>query len=285
MAQTKEKGLGNALTLGIVSETYRQRIEEDFGEFARYAADKLSNPSDISGAVMVAPTAFQLVKLLEQRRVDFFLESPYATHIVNHVHGAARVILRRWKRGKAEYQSLLFTKKNGGVKRLEDLQGKIIGFEDADSTSGYFLPKLFLQRKGFRLANKSRFDPHGSPAVIGYIFARSQAQLVDWVLSNKVAAGAFSDDDHALLEEEKRTQITVLAQTEQLPRHLLSVRRDLSAEVAERLANVLLRMHRDGRGQKILKKADDTTKFDLLPGGEADLRRVLGALFSSTEKR
>jgi len=283
--QTPKGVEAKTISLGLVSEIHQREIEEHFRDFVRYVARKLSPASDIEGKVIVASTAFQLVRLLEQRRVDFYMESPYPTYVINDVHRAAKLLLRRWKGGMAEYQGLIFTKSNGGISRLEDLRGKIIVFEDPESSSGYFLPKILLQRRGFKLADKTRFDPHGSSAEIGYIFAYSQEKLVNLVLTNQAAAGAFSNDDHAALDEKRKSDITVLAQTERLPRHLLSIRRDLSPVLAERLEKVLLSMHEDEEGRRILRKADGTTKFDLLPGGEAAMRRRLLETFYSPDKK
>jgi phosphonate transport system substrate-binding protein len=107
---------------------------------------------------------------------------------------------------------------------------------------------------------------------------------VDWVLTKKAAAGAFSDDDYARLEKKKRSDITILAQTEWLPRHLLSVRKDLAPALTDRLEKILLSMHENEQGRRILKKTDDTTKFDLLPEGDAGLRRRLAEIFDSSKK-
>ncbi len=38
-------------------------------------------------------------------------------------------------------------------------------------------------------------------------------------------------------------------------------------------------MHEDAEGRTILKAADDTTKFDVLPGGEEKVRQQLLANF------
>lgn len=38
-------------------------------------------------------------------------------------------------------------------------------------------------------------------------------------------------------------------------------------------------MHQDDDGRKILRQTDNTTKFDLLPGGEVTVRRKLFELF------
>ena len=111
----------------------------------------------------MAPTQSRLANLLTERKVDFYMESPYPTYLINNVYGAGKLLLRRWKGGMAEYHALIFTKRNSETKRLEDLRGKIIAFEDPGSTSGHFLPKFFLSRKGFKLSEKTRIDPNVSP--------------------------------------------------------------------------------------------------------------------------
>jgi phosphonate transport system substrate-binding protein len=211
------------------------------------------------------------------------MESPYPTYLINR-QGSAILLLRRWKGGVAEYRSILFTVKDGPT-RLEELRGRIIAFEDPGSTSGYFLPKLLLLRKGFTLTEKSAIDAQLSPKEIGYIFARSDKKIAELVLSKKVAAGAFSSDDYAALDEKQKSGIAVLAETDAFPRHLVSVRKDLNPAVAKRLKEVLLSMHQDEEGRRILEQTDNTTKFDLLPGGEPAVRRQLMALYRSPVKR
>jgi phosphonate transport system substrate-binding protein len=284
-AQKAESINVKTLSLGFVSDTRHKEIEERFRDFVRYTARKLSPETEIQSKVVTASTSFELVKLLEQRKVDFFMESAYPTYVINFVHGAGKLLLRRWKGGMAEYYSIIFTRRDSGIKRLEGLKGETIVFEDPGSTSGYLLPKLFLLRQGLKLTEKARFDPNGVVSDITYIFARSQDRLVDLVLTKKTAAGAFSSDDYSALEEKKRTDISILAQTERLPRHLVSVRSDLAPAVVGRLQEVLLKMHEDTEGRTILQKADDTTKFDMLPGGEATMRRRLLESFYSGNNR
>jgi phosphonate transport system substrate-binding protein len=284
-AQPLERAKPQTVSLGLIAEANRAQIAEHFNGFVRYLAAKLASGSDIEGKVVIAPTPFQLAKLVEQKKVDFYMDSPYPTYLINDAHGVAKLLLRRWKGGVAEYRSLIFTKRNGGINRLEDLRGKLIVFEDPDSTSGHFLPKSFLRQKGFTFTDRSRFDPYAAPTDIGYRFAYSQEGLLDWVLSKKAAAGAFSDDDFVRLEENKRADIVILARTQPLPRHFISVRKDFAPALVERLENVLLAMHENDQGRQILKKTDDTTKFDRLPEGEAGLRRRLAEIFQPSEKK
>jgi phosphonate transport system substrate-binding protein len=263
-----------AVTLGLVSEVNPKAIDEHFQPFIRYLARQaLAGPND-RGSVLVAKTLPELVTLLGEKKVDFFMESPYPTYVINIVHGAGTLLLRRWKGGKPEYRSLIVALR-GGPGRLEDLRGKILAFEDPESTSGYFLPKLFLQRNGFKLTHATSLSATLPDTETGYVFAKSQGTLIDWIVNRRVAAGALSDDDYASLDEKTRNGLYVLARTELLPRHLLSVRKDLTPELTERLSRILRAMHENEEGRKILERTDGTMKFDLLPGGEDAMRRRL----------
>jgi phosphonate transport system substrate-binding protein len=84
---------------------------------------------------------------------SIFIWTPYPTYLVNDVQGVAKLLLRRWKRGMAEYRSVIFTKTNGAINRLEDLRGKLLVFKDPESTSGYFLPKSPQLSPPIRTAN------------------------------------------------------------------------------------------------------------------------------------
>jgi phosphonate transport system substrate-binding protein len=277
-AQMNQGVSTQTLTLGLVFQAPSKPVEERFHPLVDYAARRLSPPGEIKGTIAFAPTTGQMMKLLDEKRIDFYMESPYPTYLINRL-GAAKLLLRRWKGGIAEYRGLIFTNKESGVVRLEDLRGKILAFEDPGSTSGYFLPKLFLLKKGFSVMEKPGVDAKVSANEIGYIFAHSDKNMVNLVLKNKVAAGAFSNDDYAGLEDKSKTSISILGESESMPRHLVSVRKDLPQPVVKQLKEILLNMHQDEEGQKILRQTDNTTKFDSLPGGEEMMRRKLIELF------
>ncbi len=268
------------ITLGLVSRTSQKEIEKHFQSFVRYVAQRLGSAPETKGEVIIVSTPLQMVKPLEEKKIDFYMESPYPTYLINK-QGSASLLLRRWKSGMAEYRSLIFSNRAGEISRLEQLRGKMIAFEDPGSTSGYFLPKVLLLKKGFTLKEKPRADAKVDPKEIGYIFASTALKIVNLVLSKQVAAGAFSDDDYGSLDEKRKADITILAQTDLFPRHLVSVRKDLDPKVKNRLREILLSMDQDEEGRSIMLKTDNTTKFDLLPGGEAVVRRKLVETFRS----
>jgi phosphonate transport system substrate-binding protein len=266
------------ITLGVISKRTQAEVEPQFRDFVRYIARKMGGRSPVEGKVLVAPSIVRLEKLIEEDKVDFYMESPYTTYLINAT-GTALPLLRRWKSGAAEYRGVLFTKKDSGAERVEDLRGRMIALEDPGSTSGYFLPKVFLAAKGLKLAEKSSLDAAVAPGEIGYIFGYSTARVIDLVLTRKVVAGAFSNEDYDRLDAKKKSEVVVLAETENFPRYFVSIRKELDPEVAGRLQDVLLAMHQDAEGRAVLEKLENTTKFDLAPGGEQAVRLKLQEVF------
>jgi ABC-type phosphate/phosphonate transport system substrate-binding protein len=96
VGQTPQKPITPTITLGIVAETHQKEIEERFREFVRYVARKIYPTTVLEGKIVVTATLPDLAKLLDQGTVDFYMESPYPTYVVNSVHGAGTLLLRRW---------------------------------------------------------------------------------------------------------------------------------------------------------------------------------------------
>src|SRR5689334_180474 len=266
------------ITLGVISKRTQAEVEPQYRDFVRYVARKLAAKPVFEGKIVVAPTIVRLEKLIEEDKVDFYMESPYTTYLINE-QGLALPLLRRWKSGAAEYRGMLFTKKDSGAERVEDLRGRMIALEDPGSTSGYFLPKVFLAGKGLKLSEKTSLDAAVAPGEIGYIFGYSTARVVDLVLTRKVVAGAFSNEDYDRLDAKKKSDIVLLAETENFPRYFVSIRKELDPEMAGRLQEILLAMHQDAEGRAVLEKLENTTKFDLAPGGEQAVRLKLQEVF------
>jgi phosphonate transport system substrate-binding protein len=273
-----------SLSLGIAAANAEKKSAEH-QEFVNYLTRRLFARPELKGTVIVVPTALQLAQLLIEAKVDFFMDSAYPTHIIGWRAGS-RPILRRWKHGVSEYRSVIFTRKDSGINQLTDLLGKTIVFEDPDSTSGYFLPKSLLARRGFELRHKSSFSDYVSPKEIGFVFAGgSERNIQEWVLSRKAAAGALSDNDLDRIDSKKRAELLVLAQTEALPRHLVSVRKELPRGIEHYLQDILLGMHQDPEGQRILRRTDNTTKFDLFNGSQTEMQvKLLDVFFSRSTK-
>ena len=273
-----------SLSLGLIAVNAEKKTAQH-QEFVDYLTRKVFARADRHGTVMVVPAAAQLAQLLVEGKVDFFMESAYPTHVIGWRSGS-RPILRRWKHGASEYRGVIVARKDGGIEQLSDLLGKTIVFEDAESTSGYFLPKSFFIHKGFELRQKSSLNDPVAPQEIGFVFAGAREKnIVDWVLTDKAAAGAFSDVDLNRIDAKHRAALAVLAETDALPRHLVSVRKELRRAIEDRLQEILLGMHQNPEGLRILKKLDNTTKFDLFNVSQTEMQvKLLDVFFRRSSK-
>ena len=121
-AQVKQTVSVQKLTLGVVYQSAAEQVAQHFRPLVEYTARKLEPRREIKSTVVVTASAPQLIPSLEQGRVDFYMESPFPTYLINR-SGIAKLLLRRWKGGMSEYRGLIVTKADR-VARLEDLRGK-----------------------------------------------------------------------------------------------------------------------------------------------------------------
>src|SRR6185436_9041475 len=136
----------------------------------------------------------QAADFLQTGRLDIFIDSVAPMYYTSGVLEArARAAgkpevgmtigCRRWKKGVREYTSVILTRKKDGVAKLAELKGKIMGFDDPWSTSGYFLPRAALQEAGLVL---HRIEKAGEPAQadkVSYAFFEGSEKAVSFLMA------------------------------------------------------------------------------------------------------
>ena len=240
-----------------------------FWPLASYLERQLQSQGIVEVKVVVAESIPAMSSLLQTRQVDLYIDSFFPALAVSRLSGS-KLLLRRWKMGKGEYQSVIFTRKDSGIARLEDLMGKVIAFEAPFASSSYFFPKMVLLEKGLRLTLKRQgIDPVKSDEV-GYIFRYSDTQTIFMVLSGVVAAGA-TDDQKYLTLAKNLDSFKVLHETVSFPRQIVSHRADLPAKLVTRVKEVLLNMHQTEEGRQVLRDFESTAKFEEIRVRDIDL--------------
>jgi len=261
------------LNIGSISSEPVAEIRK-FLPFARYLAKELQSEEIDQGKIIVANNIPQMANFLREGNVDLYIDSPFPVLAASRLSGS-KFLLRRWKKGSAQYHSVIFTKNDGVISRLEDLRGKIVAFEEPFSSSGYFFPKVALMQEGFKLVPKGNAsDPVGRDEV-GYIFSLDDENTMVWVLRGKVVAGAM--DDQSYLREARRhiNSLKVVYKDPPLPRHIVSYRANLSAKLVARIKEILAKMDQSEGGKKALQDFERTTKFDDIP--ESSMASLLRA--------
>lgn len=250
------------ITVGSISTEPGAEVKK-FVPLAAYLARQLHPDGIDQGKVVVAKSIPEMASLLREGKVDLYIDSPFPSMAVARLAGS-KFLLRRWKKGIAEYHAVIFTHKDSGVDRVEDLRGRTIVFEEPFSSSGYFVPVAILRQHGLRLvAKKDHSDPVG-PGEVGYVFSYADENTMLWVLRRAASAGAMDDQSYLKEGRGDLSHLKVIHTSFPIPRHILSYRADLPARLVARIKNVLVAMDQSEEGKKALQDFEKTTKFDEL---------------------
>ncbi len=251
------------IAVGSISSEPADEIRK-FQPLATYLAGKLQAEGITQGMVVVANSMPQMAALLREGKADLYIDSPFPALAVSRLSGS-KLLLRRWKKGIGEYHSVIFGRADGGIRHLEDLKGKMIAFEEAFSTTGYFLPKVVLRGRGLRVVAKADASDRVGPGEVGYVFSQDDETTMVWVLRGRVSAGAMDQQNYLKTAKQNVDRLTILHRTFALPRQIVSHRADLPPRLVARVREILVAMDQSDEGRKALHDFEQTTKFDTLP--------------------
>ena len=246
---------------------------------ADYLAAQLTDLGIRQGKVVVAPDLATMMDYLETGQVDLYFDSPYPALTV-YEEIDAHPLLRRWKKGVSEYHTVLAVRQDSGITDLDGLLGQIIAFDDPVSTSGYLLPKAYLIGLGFQVTEKTSATGAVAADEMGYVFALGEENVLAWVLQGKTTGAAIPSGDYEDLDAEERNQLTVLARTPAVPRHIALARPGMDEALRARIVELLLSAHQTSEGQAVLETFERTSQFDALPQGPEGTMAALQELFA-----
>ncbi|MGC4105135.1 MAG: phosphate/phosphite/phosphonate ABC transporter substrate-binding protein, partial [Thermomicrobiales bacterium] len=135
------------------------------------------------------------------------------------------------------YRSAFITRIDSGIRDLADLRGREIGLVDAQSTSGYLVPRAMLREQGI--------DPDRD--VTTRLFGR-HVHVVEAVLRGEVVAGALHEARIApdtLERGPEFARLRKIARSRPIPVGPLVIRSSLDTALRDRLATAMLRVHED----------------------------------------
>ncbi|KLN61215.1 hypothetical protein WH96_08670 [Kiloniella spongiae] len=251
------------LSIGTISSEPVGDIKT-FTPFANYLAEELIDDGVDGIKVVIAPDINQMVAMLKQKEIDLFIDSSITASIVNKLSGS-EFMLRRWKKGRAKYRSVVFVAENSDIQQINDLQGKIIAFEEPFSTSGYVLPALAILQSQNVLHQLDRLSSAPIADEIGFVMAYDSETQIVWLERDLVAAAAMSEDDYLEYAQSAMIPMRVLHTTSYVPYHVVVHRAGLDPILIKRIKQVLKTAHDDRKGADVLKHFERTTKFDEIP--------------------
>lgn len=141
-------------------------------------------------------------------------------------------------RGSPSYSGRIFVRRDSEINTLEDMRGRDIAFADPISESGYLYPLDLFVRAGV-VASPDKTD-----AFFGRkLFAGGYQQAMQAMAEGLVDAAAASQYADLLLTPEQQAEVTWIAESEQIPSHVVVARAGLTEAVTNRFTEVMLSLN------------------------------------------
>jgi phosphonate transport system substrate-binding protein len=266
----------NVLVLGRISDDPRAHYDQ-LKALLDYVVPRMADVGITEGQVLMARDPQQMASYLRRGRVDWVTETA-ATAVQLQQRANARLLVLTERNGVSRYHSIFFTHRDSPIRSLSDLKGHALALQSAASTSAYMVPMTTLLEHGLQpeiLLGPGDRTPQDR---VGYVFARSEANIAVWVQKRMVQAGALSNldwEDPQRVPEVFKADLRIIHATEDYPRAVELVRADLPGPVEARLREVLLQAANDPEAGEALRQFFRTSRFIPL---DRDVQRSLDKL-------
>lgn len=252
----------HVLVLGRISDDPKAHYDQ-LKPLLDYVVPRMRDVGISEGRILMARDAQQMASYLRRGRVDWVTETAGMAVRLQDRAGARPLLLTE-RDGVSRYHGLFFVRRDSRIQSLRDLPGHALAFQNTASTSAYFAPSVALLNDGLKM--EILLSPMERPSAdsVGYVFARSEANIGTWVHKRLVDGGVVSNldwDNPRRIPNAFRRDFRIIHRTPDYPRALEMVRRGLPEQVESRLREVLLQASQDPQAREALDRFFRTTRF------------------------
>jgi phosphonate transport system substrate-binding protein len=205
---------------------------------------------------VAVPTSYAaVIEAMGTKEADIAWLATYA-YILAHDKFGANVRLSTVRNGLDKYRGQFIAKTNSKVKKLEDIEGKVVAFTDAASTSGFIYPSAILQSKGIK--PKEYFFAGGHPqAVLAVYSGRADVACTYW--SPPDQDGIPQDARLKLIDTYKDVldKVSIIGYSDWIPNDTVTMRKDFPAQMEDKIVTALLEYVATPEGKKVMKELYD----------------------------
>jgi len=161
--------------------------------------------------------------------------------------GLGSAVARGEKNGISTYNGYIFTRRDSGLNKLEDLKDKKFAYVDIYTSAGYVFPRYLLKSKGY--------DPENFFRVVSFLGSHDKAIFA--VLNGEFNGGAAKDITWRKLAAENpdlEKDLQIIAQGGPFPEQTFMINAEFGQDEVNELRKLLIGMNNSEEGRDYLNK-------------------------------
>jgi phosphonate transport system substrate-binding protein len=250
----------DVLRVSAIPDENPNELMRIYTPFSEYLAKELGTKVQFTPVVDYAAT----VEGLDARKLDLVWYGGFTSvQAVRRTNGNARRLALRQE--DAEFKSVFISRRDSGIKKLEDLKGKTFAFGSVSSTSGHLMPRYFMLQ--------AKLDPSKDLKQAAFSGAHDATAL--WVESGKVEAGALNFLVWDKLVKQKKVdtaKVDVFYTTPPYADYCWTVRADLDRGLQDKITAAFLKLDYANPEHRKLLDLHRTKKY--IRANDADWKAI-----------
>ena len=208
---------------------------------------------------VAVPTSYaSVIEAMGTNETDIAWLATFAYVLANQKFGA-EVALTAVRKGLDKYKGQFIALANSEINSLEDIDGKIIAYTDAASTSGFMYPSALLARKGIK-PDKYFFAGGHPQSILAVYDGNADVGCTFWAPEGDDGP---RDARRAIIETypDVMEKIKIIGYTDWIPNDTVTFRKNFPQEMKEQVVNALLEYAGTKEGHETLVRLLDIDNF------------------------
>ncbi len=222
-------------------------------------ADYLQGETGYFFKVAVPTSYASVIEAIGTKETDIAWLATFAYILANEKFGA-EVELTTVRNGLENYKGQFVALAESGIEDINDIEGKIIAYTDAASTSGYIYPSALLSKKGIKPA-RSLFAGGHPQAILSVYQGTADVGCTFW--SPPDENGDIRDARRAVIDTypDIVEKIVIIGYTEWIPNDTVTFRKGFPVDMKTKIVDTLVEFANTEEGHQILLDLLDIDNF------------------------